>query len=671
MKKSNIQKKKKYLDRDISWLNFNHAVLEEASNKRHPLAERLKFIAIYSSNLEEFYRVRVARHRYLLGKYGNKKNKFGYRPSELLREINLIVDEQQKRLGEIFRTEIVTEFASENIHILLPSFSSLDHQKMKTHYNTHLKGNLNLHSIKEHKELRLENQAVYLFVSTADERFLVQLDYESFGRFVVLNDDPDNFRIVQLDDIVRESLKLAYENCEIYALKISRDAELYLATDKEEDIVDLIKKSIRKRKIGLPSRLLFDEKMPFDEINALRKKMNLDMSSLIPGGTYHNFYDYFRLPLPASEKLTYSDINYVQDKRITTETDWFSLLRKEDVMLSYPYQDYNNFLLFLQQVVNDTSVTKIQITLYRVASDSQVCTYLEKALKKGKKVFILAEVKARFDEKTNISWGQRLEKMGATVKYEMKDLKVHAKTLLVSRTVDGITKHFAYLSTGNFNEKTSNIYCDHAILTADKKITTDLKNLFTFIKNEKTKPTFTQLLVAPFSLRTSLAQMIDDEIEHVQNGKHGELTIKVNNLEDTEMIDHLQSAAEAGVIVNLIIRGICCIIPNTPNQKKNITLVRIVDRFLEHTRIYFFNNNGKPKLYLSSADFMTRNLSKRVEVAFPVQDKKNIAILQKELQIQLVDTLQGNFLTKKTNSESQTKSAQEKLPIIIENILQN
>lgn len=657
----------KYQDRDLSWLSFNERILQEAANPQVPLMERLKFIAIYSSNLEEFYKVRVASHRFAQKYRGDKKNKFGFRPSYILNQINLIVSTQQERLGKIFGEEILPGLSKEGIHLINEPETEEDRQLIAAYYDAHLHGQFSLVEITDADVLELKNQAVYLYLIHQNRSYLLELDYKKFGRFISLKQDSSEHRIMQLDDILKLNVgRFLDEEAEVFAVKISRDAELYIDEEQDNDIVKKIKKSIRKRDSGLPARLLFDEQISFRHINALRRKMGLDMVSLVAGGRYHNFYDFFGFPADKSKSHLFSQkVEKIPAERLTKGEDWFSEIREMPVFLSFPYQDYDYVPQFLHQAAADPNVEEINITLYRVASDSEVCQALEIAAKQGKKVFVLTEVQARFDEESNIYWGQRLEQAGATVMYGVPNLKVHAKIFAVKRREGKEVVTYSYLGTGNFNEKTAGIYGDHALLTTDEAIAKDLSEIFRYIRDTSYHPRIKTLLVAPFTLRKTFASHIKNEIALAKAGKGGKITLKLNSLEDVEMIDRIRKAADAGVKIDMVIRGICCYEPLTDAQRENVKVVSIVDQFLEHTRIYHFNNNDNPQTYLGSADWMTRNLSKRIEVAFPVQDSQLQTFLIDQMDLQLHDSVKGRLIACEEEntfvSGEQTQSAQEQM----------
>jgi polyphosphate kinase len=656
-----------YTDRDLSWLSFNERILQEAENDAIPVMERLKFVAIYSSNLEEFYKVRVARHHFDQKYKGDKKNKYGFRPSYILQQINRIVSGHQERLGNVFYSKIVHGLAQEGIHLLTDNLETEDETQIGKYFDDHLAGKFELKEITDEQNLQLKNQTVYLFLIENFKLFLIELDYDSHGRFIDISSTKSEQRIIQLDDIFKKNaVKFTDGSAQVYAIKISRDADLYIEEEPDGDIVKKIKKSIQKRETGLPSRLLFDQDISFRYINELRKIIGIEMPGLIPGGRYHNFYDFFGLPVSKEKAhIFYPKAEKVPCTRLDNADDWFKEIKAENVFLSFPYQNYDYVTQFLNIAAVDKAVEEINITLYRVASTSEICKALEIAAKNGKNVFVMDEVQARFDEESNIYWGARLLKAGAVVKYGVDELKVHAKIFTIKRREGKKLITYSYMGTGNFNEKTAGIYGDHALITAQSKYAKDLDQVFAFLKDTSYKPKLKLLMVAPFNLRNKLKSFINNEIDQVSKGNVGKMTIKLNSLEDIEMIDAVRNAADKGVKIDLIVRGICCYHPETELQEKNIQVVSIIDQFLEHTRIYHFYNNGDSTTYLASADWMNRNLSERIEVAFPLLQANIQELLLNELQIQFKDSVKGRQIARANENEyvagNETMSSQSKM----------
>ncbi|MCG8579125.1 MAG: polyphosphate kinase 1 [Bacteroidales bacterium] len=634
----------KYVDRDLSWLSFNGRILQEIASQDVPLMERLKFVAIYSSNLEEFYKVRVASHRFAQKYKGDKRNKYGYRPSYILQQINTIVSEQQAYLGKLFFDEIVAGLAKEGILFLCGDVNKNDQKLIEKYYDEHFKDEFKLLEITNESTLNLTNQSIYQLVIDGEKQYLLEMDYARWGRFITLEQNEQHIKIVQADDIFRYNIhKILGHETEVYAFKISRDAELYIDEEQDVSIVKKIKKSLKKRDTGLPCRLLFNENIPFKHINNLRKKLDLDMSSLIAGGTYHNYYDFFGFPVFEDKPhLYYKNGKELSCRQLDDSKDWYQTVCDKDVFLSYPYQSFDYVTDFLKLAAADKDVEEISTTLYRVSKGSEVGLALEQAAKSGKSVFVLSEVLARFDEESNIYWGERLEQAGAVVKYGIDKLKVHAKVFLIKRRENGVLKSYAYLGTGNLNEKTARIYADHGILTCDERYTNDLDEVFKFLKDEQYEPHFKYLLVAPFVLRKRLNKAIHRSIEKTKAGKEQLLHIKLNSLEDPEMIDLVREAADAGVKFQMVVRGISCFCALSKAQEENVKIVSVIDKYLEHTRIYHLSEK---ETYLASADWMTRNLSSRIEIAFPIWDAEVQKLLIQQINYQSNDGIKGRAIT--------------------------
>lgn len=643
----------RFFERDLSWLSFNHRVLQEALNADVPLLERLKFLAIFSSNLDEFYRVRVAHHRALMGVGKKTKSKFGLNPEELVATINAEVQRQQEQFGRVFRTQLLPQLKDHNIFVVRPADLYGKHRAwLKSHFEAEIKPKLTVLPLNSDGAAPfLENRALYLAVRLlgkkgTDTAALVELPFGGPSRFVVVPDEHCHI-VVLVDELVRWCVERLFPKKSVldcYEVKLSRDAELYLEDEFEGEVVDKIKKSLEKRSTGAPSRFLYDEQMPPGFLKTLRKTLGLKKADLVAGGRTHNFHDYFAFPAPEKPQLQFVPQPALKHPLLGKKTDHFELLRQQDVLLHFPYQDYTHVIRYLDQAVEDDSVTEIRITLYRVARESEVCQALEKAAKKGIKVTVFDEVQARFDEESNIYWGDRLSKAGATVLYSYEQVKVHTKLFLIVRQEGGKPMRYAYLGTGNFNEKTASIYGDHALFTAQPEMTKEVEQVFDYLADRTLQQEYKQLLVAPFGLRSGFVALIDREIAHAKAGKPASMLLKMNSLQDRDMILKLYEASQAGVRVRLIVRGICCLVPGVRGLSDNIRITSIVDRYLEHARVYVFDNNGSEELYIASADWMTRNLSRRVEVAFPIYDPVLKADLLKILEFQLSDSVKARSI---------------------------
>ena len=668
---ASIQPSFPMFQRDYSWLSFNYRVLQEAINEDVPLFERLKFLAIYSSNLDEFYRVRVAGYRYLI-KYFNKIDQLQKKTDteKELKKINQIVDKQQQKFGFIFNQIIIPKLKEIGTFVIKDksNINEIQDSFLTSYFSENVRKHLTLIELKKKMVPPfLENRMQYLVIQTKNKEwrlryYLLNLPTEKVNRFVEI---PDRERqiIIQLADIIRMHLAELIPDESIlhsFAVKNSRDAELYLDDTLGDTIVDKIKRSIDKREIGEVTRFLYDEKMPKEVLSFVRKSLSLKKIHMVPGGRYHNFHDFFSFPFPSIPHLSYPTFKKLKHPSFVHEDSFFEWITKEDRLLHFPYQDYDQVIEFLEEASKDKMVTSIKITLYRVASDSKVCKALIKAAKNGKEVIVFNEVKARFDEETNMYWGDELKKAGAKVIYSFEKLKVHSKICLVTRKENQTEANYAYLGTGNFNEKTANIYCDHALLTKDILIADELSSVFKYLEDNTYKPTFSKLLVAPFNMRSEFLNLIDFEIAQAKKGKIAEMILKMNSLEDPEMIQKIYEASNAGVKIKIIVRGICCLIPGVEGMSKNCKVSSIVDRYLEHGRMYYFHHNGENRLYLASADWMKRNLSSRVEVAFPILNLNLKAELIKMLHLQLKDNTKARVLNKtQSNPYKKSKSVKK------------
>lgn len=641
--------KRIYNDRDLSWLSFNERVLQEAERKETPIMERLKFLAIFSSNLEEFYKVRVARQRNFAFAKINKANKFGYKPTEILKEIYRIVDAQQNRFGQIFRKEILAQLRKKGVKIVTNPEKKTYREDILKLYDQ-ISETVDIIDFTDLNELFLENQSIYLFLilrKKVNRRyFLVKIDTDAHPRFFQIEKENLTY-VFYLDDILRIGLnyrKFSSQKIEAYSIKLSRDAELYLEDEPiESNIKDKIVKSIQKRDTGVPSRFLFDELIPYRYLNDIMIKTNSDREALIPGGRYHRFYDFFSFPKINNTALYYPKVELVESSQISQGSNLIDQVLEKDILLCFPYQDYSNIIRLLDEASLDERVEEIKITLYRVAEDSLICQALEKAIQNGKKVTVYTELKARFDESSNLYWNSRLKKSGALIYEDLNDLKTHAKIFQI-KLKSG--KSISHLGTGNFNENSAKIYTDISLLSSSSKINKDVTSVFDFLTKKTSQIKTQQLLCSPFTLRNSIHDLIDQEVKHKKEGKAAEIILKLNSLEDPEIISHLYKASQQGVKIKLIVRGIFSLRTGIKGLSENIEAISIVGRFLEHSRVYYFKNENTPIIYCSSADMMERNLDKRIEVAFPIMDFNHQQFIRRYLDQQWQDNTNSRILDK-------------------------
>ncbi len=634
-----------FFHRDISWLSFNERVLQEAEDKSNPVYERLKFLAIFSSNLDEFYRVRVSKLRQFRKLQKDVKEKLNERPKKIIKAIQAKVDELQKRFGHVFEDQIINELKSDHIYIVDKEEFTPEQKKFSTNYfKIHLKKDIRTFYPEEDQDFTSFNDGEMFLCVDTKALLLINIPTNKYERFVVLPSSEEGaYFVTYLEEVIKDNLKEIDEKLaekEAYAIKLTRDGELYYE-EYEGELVALIKQSLKKRPEGLPTRLLYDYKMPGHLLKRLRKSLNLNKTDLMPGGKYHNFSDFFQFPVFNSKKhLVSKEKQPLEHPTLRLDQSLIEQIELQDELLSFPYQKYDYVPKLIEEAALDDSVTSVSITLYRVSKHSAVAKGLLKCLENGKDVTVFIEAKARFDEENNIFWGEQLKQKGAKVLYSMPKLKVHSKILLIESN----RKAIAYVGTGNFNEKSAKLYTDFALLTSNPDLTSDIKEVFKYLINTKYQPKPQLIWMSPFTARNAICDRIDNEISLVKQGKEGAITFKMNSLEDRSVINKLYEASNAGVKVNMIVRGICCLKPQVEGLSENINVVSVVGKYLEHSRVYLFHNNGKKEVFIASADCMTRNLDHRVEVATPVLDKRLKKTLLKYLELQWKDNVKGRII---------------------------
>lgn len=636
---------------NLSWLSFNFRVLQEALDSTVPLLERLKFLAIYSSNLDEFFRVKVAAIRTLSEDHSSKKLDFD--PDDLLRKIIAEVERQQAIFGKVFGEEIVPGLKREGILLLNEQELKTNHKEYIQKLFAEIEPQLKIFKLTYYsKPVFLENRKNYLVFKGKKEpeknTLVVEIPSALMGRFIKLPSEEGRVEVCFLDDIIR--ICFPKKNSDKidsvgYAVKLSRDAELNIEDEFSGSLVKKIKKSLNGRKDGTPARFLYDARLPKSFLQVLRQVWDLKANDCVEGARYHNFSDFFEfVGLVNRPDLQYPVLEKVPVRWLEKQKSYFKVLNETDVLLHYPYHSYDYFLRFLEKAAANEQVSEIKITLYRVASESKVCKALIAAARSGKKVTAFFEVKARFDEASNLFWAEELQKAGCKVLYSFPGLKVHAKLCLVTKRKGNQTKRYAYLSTGNFNENTANVYTDFGLLTSDKALTFETEQVFAILSDMRKRYEFKHLMVAPDRLRSDIYQRIDREIIHHLQGKPSGIILKMNGLDDPDMIAKLYEASRAGVSVRIINRGICRVLPGVKGLSEHIYITSIVDRFLEHHRLYWFKNAGEDKLFLSSADFMNRNLSRRIEVAYPIYEPRYRKRLMDFMTLYMTDNTKSRII---------------------------
>ena len=653
------------IHRDISWLSFNYRVLQEAKDPAVPLLERLKFLAIYSSNLDEFFRIRVAGIR-KLKKVGKKtKAQLDFDPSAVLKEVHRIVNRQQEEFSTIYEQQIVPELRKHHIHIL----RRLDlNEEQKVFVENYFHNNLlpfvmPVLLVKRRIRPFLANANLYLAIHlrqkkkplSDSEYALVKIPSDQLPRFIKLPSSGDRQNLILLDDIVRHSVSWLFPGYDVqdtYSIKLTRDAELYIDDEYSGDLVQKIKSSLQKRQVGPASRFVYDREMPRHLLDYLQDTFDLGKNDILPEGRYHNNFDFFKFPDFGMTHLKYKPLPPLHHPALHDAENPFEVIRKKDQLLHFPYHSYHSVVHFFERAAEDPDVTHIKVIQYRVARNSRILESLIHAVSHGKQVSAFVEIKARFDEAANLEWGERLEKAGVRVHYSFPGVKVHSKLALVRRVENGHPVLYAYLGTGNFHEETAKIYSDFGMFTADQRLTTEVSNVFSFLENIKPpKQEFEHLLVGKFNLRPALYQLIDNEIAAAKRKKPAKMTVKLNSLEDKGIIAKLYEASQAGVQIRLIIRGICCLVPGLKRFSENIEAISVVDRFLEHARVFLFYNGGNEQIYLSSADWMERNLSFRIETTFPVYDPDLKSEIKTLLDLQLNDNVKARIIDRYDQNE--------------------
>jgi polyphosphate kinase len=638
------------INKEISWLSFNERVLQEAANPSVPLIERIKFLGICSSNLDEFYRVRVATLT-RLARLGKKAKKIiGDDPEKIIKEIRQISLKQHKQFDQIYE-KILKELAGHNIFII--NETQLNENQghfVMTYFYDEVRPRLfpiMLDQIETFPELK--DRAIYLAIllrNSKDKKkpasALIEIPSDILPRFLVLPREGPKRYVILLDDIIRFGLSeifaiFKYDQNQAYTIKITRDAELDIEDDLSESYIRKIVKSLKQRKGGNPVRFIYDSEMPEELRSSIFNKLNLrPEDTVIDGSRYHNNRDFISFPVFDGRQYTYKPIIAIPHK---------------DILLHLPYHSFDYILDLLREASIDPKVTSIKITIYRVAKNSSVMNALINAAKNGKSVVAVLELQARFDEEANVHWANRLQEEGVRVIFGVPGLKVHSKLILITRNESRRMARYAVIGTGNFNEDTATIYSDHNILTADKRYTREVHKMFEFFENNYKTNVYKHFIVSPFNSRTKMAALIQNEIKNAQKGLEALITLKINNLSDASLIQKLYTASKAGVTTRLIIRGMFSLIPGIKDFSENIEAISIVDKFLEHSRIFIFANAGQPRYYISSADWMPRNIDRRIEVIAPVYDPSLQQELQKFVDIQWQDNERARILDEKlTNS---------------------
>jgi polyphosphate kinase len=648
----------RYINRELSWLAFNDRVLEEANDPSVPILERVKFLAIYANNLDEFFMVRVAALRRQIEAGIHKPAPDGLSPSAALAMISARVNRSQEAIGTCFRNGLLPGLAELGIHLLDETKLSEEHRVFAADYfASSVQPLLKPLVVSPAQPFpRLENKALYFCILLADKRksgsrskerlALVQIPSQALGRFVRLPAPINNIHVIRLDDIIRLHLDEIFPDDEIagsYEIKIIRDAELDF-DEEAPDLLAAISKSLEQRRRGPATRFLYDPAMPEHALATFCRHLKLEQGNLFPGARYHSFADMMQFPGIDIPQLQYPPMPPQPIPKLEKHLDLFAAIREGDVLLHHPYQKFDYVVRLLEQAADDPQVLSIKMTLYRVSAASPVANALARAAKKGKQVTVIVELKARFDEEANIRWARALEDAGAQVIYGLPGLKIHCKLTLIVRRDDGGLRRYCHLATGNYNDRTARIYGDLGLFTCREEMGVEVERVFGMLTGHPAQGEYRHLLVAPEHLRRELVLRIRREAKNAMLGKPASIIAKLNALVDVEIIDELYAASQAGVRIQLIVRGICSLAPAVEGLSDNISVISIIDRFLEHARIYIFENDGAPEYFLASADWMPRNLDRRVEVAFPILDPLIQQQIRQIIDVQLADNVKCRLL---------------------------
>lgn len=669
------------INRELSWLSFNERVLQEAEDKTVPLIERVKFLGIFSNNRDEFFRVRVATLKRIL-KYPKKTERVtGENPERLLNNIQKMVIQQQVKFESAYQN-IIKELGKKGIYIIDESHLTKEQGAYvkKYFHETVLPAIFPIMVDKTSQFPFMKDKPGYLIIKLGrrdnpkkNKYALIEVPTDTISRFVVLPKEKDKTHIILLDDVIRYCLEdifnnFAHDYIEAYNIKITRDAELDIDNDLTKSFVEKITKGLKDRKKGQPVRLVYDSQIAPDILEFVMRKLKLGKEdNPIPGGRYHNFKDFISFPNVGGADMVYKKIiplkhpDLPDGQSLKDQPSFFDVLKRKDVLLNYPYQTFDHVIDLLREASIDPKVQSIKITLYRVAKNSNIVKALINAIKNGKDVTAVVELQARFDEESNLYWSNKLQEEGAKVIYGVPGLKVHSKLFIITRKEGNKLVDYAHIGTGNFNRDTASIYTDCSLLTVDKRITQEVAKVFQFYADNLKIGEYTCLLVAPFFMRKHLIQLINKEIQQARKGKPAAITLKLNNLVDPEMIRKLYEASADGVKIRLIVRGICSLVAGVKGLSDNIEARSIVDKFLEHSRVFIFYNGGDEKYFISSADWMGRNLDVRSEVAVPIYAPHIQKQLRDIIEIQWADNTKARILGSEQNNEYRTATTKSKV----------
>ncbi|ELE6599694.1 TPA: polyphosphate kinase 1 [Vibrio alginolyticus] len=654
---------KLYIEKELSWLSFNERVLQEAADKTVPLIERIRFLGIFSNNLDEFYKVRFAdvKRRILISQERGGSDS----PKRLLTKMQSKALKLNEQFDELY-SELIREMARRRIFLV--NEQQLDESQQKwiaKYFRREVMPHITPLLMKDEIDVLqfLKDEYAYIAVELRKEEHyqyaLIEIPTDHLPRFVMVPEQKGKRRktIILLDNIIRHCLDelfkgfFDYDELSGYAMKMTRDAEYDLRNEIEYSLLEQMSEGVNQRLTAKPVRFVYERDMPPQMLEFLCNKLNIsNYDNLIPGGRYHNFKDFIGFPNVGREYLENKPLPPMKCADFEGYANSFDAIKAKDILLYYPYHTFDHISELVRQASFDPKVLSIKINIYRVAKDSRLMNSLIDAVHNGKNVTVVVELQARFDEEANIEWSKVLTEAGVHVIFGAPGLKIHSKLLMISRREGEEIIRYAHIGTGNFHEKTARIYTDFSLLTADQEITNEVRNVFGYIENPYRPVKFNHLMVSPRNSRTQIYRLIDNEIANAKLGKKAALTIKVNNLVDKGIVNKLYGASTSGVKINMIIRGMCSLVPGIEGISDNIRIISIVDRFLEHPRVVITHNDGDPQVYISSADWMTRNIDHRIEVAVPVRDPRLKQRIIDITNIHFTDTVKARLIDKEMSN---------------------
>ncbi|EKO3606753.1 polyphosphate kinase 1 [Vibrio metschnikovii] len=665
---------KLYIDKELSWLSFNERVLQEAADKTVPLIERIRFLGIFSNNLDEFYKVRFAdvKRRILINREQGVKDS----SKHLLSKMQSKAFKLNQDFDRLY-SELIVEMARRRIFLVNETqLDPLQQKWISKYFHKEVLPHITPLLLRDDIDVLqfLKDEYAYIAVELKKDQqssyALLEIPTDHLPRFVMLPEQKGKGRktIILLDNIIRYCLDdifrgfFDYDTLHGYAIKMTRDAEYDLRREVEYSLLEQLSEGLSQRLTAMPVRFIYEHDMPEAMLTFLCEKLKISYyDSLLPGGRYHNFKDFIAFPNVGRDYLENRTLPPLKCADFDGYLNAFDAIRSQDILLHYPYHRFEHITELVRQASFDPKVISIKINIYRVAKNSKLMNSLIDAVHNGKRVVVVVELQARFDEEANIEWSRILTEAGVDVIFGIPGMKIHAKLLLITRREESELVRYAHIGTGNFHEKTARIYTDFSLLTADHELTNEVRSVFAYIENPFRPIKFTHLLVSPRNSRTQLYRLIDSEIANARNGKKAEIMVKVNNLVDKGLINKLYGASSAGVKIKMIIRGMCSLVPGVAGVSDNISIISIVDRFLEHPRVLITHNDGDPLVYISSADWMTRNLDHRIEVTTPIRSPRLKQRIIDIINLQFTDTVKARVIDKEMSNRYVKRGNRKKI----------